>query len=299
MLRHGLLLLVVALSVALGVLVAPARAGAASVPRPALLAQGAGMGDRPSVRVRVMQRALVRHGYSVGATGVDGRFGPLTAAAVRRLQGAWHLAVDGIVGPHTRRVLGLAAGARGRGVPTAARHRGVPTAARHRGGDRPRAAHRVRPAARPAGSPRLRVTDGRRARAPIDAASGSGTSTVGVVLILLVVVGAIIGLAWWWPTGDVTGTGEAVAVPAIATRRAAERRFEGRASRAPPSDDVRELLERIATMRERGRTLGQIAEQLNAERVPTLERWRPGNVQAALGCYQELLVRRSGRRSAQ
>src|SRR4051812_38547543 len=38
-----------------------------------LLAQGVGMRSHPSVRVRAVQRALVRRGYSVGAPGIDGR----------------------------------------------------------------------------------------------------------------------------------------------------------------------------------------------------------------------------------
>src|SRR5215216_4929224 len=77
-------LAVVVAATALVVTPPPARAATA---RPAaLLKQGTGMRSQPSVRVRVLQRALVRQGYSVGAPGVDGRFGPLTAAAVRRLQ---------------------------------------------------------------------------------------------------------------------------------------------------------------------------------------------------------------------
>jgi peptidoglycan hydrolase-like protein with peptidoglycan-binding domain/DNA invertase Pin-like site-specific DNA recombinase len=71
------------------------------------LSEGVGMGARPSAPVRRVQRILERRGFDVGAPGVDGRFGPLTAAAVRRMQAFYGLAADGIVGTKTRRVLNL------------------------------------------------------------------------------------------------------------------------------------------------------------------------------------------------
>ena len=104
---------------------APARAGAATQPAP-VLAQGAGMGAKPSVAVRRVQRVLHSRGYSLGRPGVDGRFGPLTAAAVRRFQADGGLAADGIVGPKTRKVVSRyrappAGGPRPRAAPARAR----------------------------------------------------------------------------------------------------------------------------------------------------------------------------------
>jgi DNA invertase Pin-like site-specific DNA recombinase/cell division septation protein DedD len=84
----------------------PAPASAASTTQP-VLAQGAGMGNTPSAAVRSVQRVLHERGYSLGRPGVDGRFGPLTDAAVRHVQGDYGLAADGIVGVKTRKLLSL------------------------------------------------------------------------------------------------------------------------------------------------------------------------------------------------
>src|SRR3954451_13682760 len=117
-----------------GVLATPilctGRAEAADAPATPVLAQGAGMGAKPSAQVRRVQLALRRRGYDVGAPGVDGRFGPLTAAAVRRLQAAHGVRADGLVGKRTRAALRL----KGRAASTPRRHtpaqRGAATRAR-------------------------------------------------------------------------------------------------------------------------------------------------------------------------
>src|SRR3954471_18947982 len=99
--RRGTWLLVAVAVSALMVMCAPTPAVASDAGRPsALLARGAGF-DRPqgSVPVRALQRRLHAVGTDPGP--VDGRFGPMTEAAVRRFQSARGLVVDGIVGPRT------------------------------------------------------------------------------------------------------------------------------------------------------------------------------------------------------
>jgi peptidoglycan hydrolase-like protein with peptidoglycan-binding domain len=73
--------------------------------RATVLGLGSGL-STPSRAVRSLQTKLTAGGFTPGP--VDGRFGPMTRTAVQRFQQADGLAVDGLVGPHTRR--GLAAG---------------------------------------------------------------------------------------------------------------------------------------------------------------------------------------------
>jgi peptidoglycan hydrolase-like protein with peptidoglycan-binding domain/DNA invertase Pin-like site-specific DNA recombinase len=70
----------------------------------AQLARGAGYGQpQGEPGVRALQRRLRALGHRPGP--VDGLYGPLTEAAVERLQRDTGLSADGIVGPQTRRVL--------------------------------------------------------------------------------------------------------------------------------------------------------------------------------------------------
>ena len=77
-----------------------------SAARVAVLTIGAGYAlQHGSPAVRSLQRQLIEQGIAPGS--VDGRYGPLTAAAVRRFQQALRLTVDGIVGPQTRAALAI------------------------------------------------------------------------------------------------------------------------------------------------------------------------------------------------
>jgi peptidoglycan hydrolase-like protein with peptidoglycan-binding domain len=87
----------------------PARAAEVSTADNGLLTAGAGYTQpEGSTRVREIQRHLRTLGLRPGP--VDGLFGPATKAAVASFQRTAGLAVDGIVGPDTRRALRRASG---------------------------------------------------------------------------------------------------------------------------------------------------------------------------------------------
>jgi peptidoglycan hydrolase-like protein with peptidoglycan-binding domain len=59
--------------------------------------------------VEVLQRILVKRGYTLLAPQVDGIFGRSTEACVVHFQWSHGLNIDGVVGPGTRGALGLTA----------------------------------------------------------------------------------------------------------------------------------------------------------------------------------------------
>lgn len=65
---------------------------------------------RPLMRggdVKRVQQALINLGYSLAPDGVDGFYGSVTEAAVKKFQQDKGIDVDGVVGPETRGKLGL------------------------------------------------------------------------------------------------------------------------------------------------------------------------------------------------
>ena len=108
--RSMLTALVVALALAAGPATAEAKGdGQSAQAEAALIAPGAGYGDpQGSDRVRTLQRRLRRADASPGP--VDGRFGPLTEAAVRRFESRKGIVADGLVGRSTRVALARTVG---------------------------------------------------------------------------------------------------------------------------------------------------------------------------------------------
>ena len=96
----------------------PAAAHATST---TVLARGAGYQHRDgSPQVELLQQRLRRVGVDPGP--IDGRFGPLTEAAVRRYQLRDGLMIDGLAGPQTRTALRHAVKQVGRGAGYGMRH---------------------------------------------------------------------------------------------------------------------------------------------------------------------------------
>jgi DNA invertase Pin-like site-specific DNA recombinase len=120
-----------------------------------------------SLRVREVQRRLKRAGARPGP--VDGLFGPLTRAAVKRFQRRHHVAPTGVVG---RRTLALLRSRTGRG-------------------DERTRARRSDSQSR-TGAPRADLPDATQQSAPAPAPAATETSSTAIATVLALIVGVLL-----------------------------------------------------------------------------------------------------------
>jgi DNA invertase Pin-like site-specific DNA recombinase/peptidoglycan hydrolase-like protein with peptidoglycan-binding domain len=192
---------IVTLTVATVALGAPVSPAVAAPHAAAMLRLGTGLGAKPSVQVRRLQRVLARRGLDLGPSGVDGRFGPFTARAVRGLQARYGLAPDGIVGPMTRRLVGLLATADAARRTRAPRtHAPSPPPATQSPQPQPRITPQQQPQTTP--PPQTTTTRGQRPSRPqparvvtVSAASSSSGPSLAIILAALAALLAAAALA--------------------------------------------------------------------------------------------------------
>ena len=204
-----------------------------------VLYPGSGYAGNGSTRVQALQRRLRGAGFSPGP--VDGRYGPLTEAAVTRFQAAHGLTVSGIAGPVT--LARLARHARHAGQAGHAQHpagtghtqpgTAKPTStskptgtAKPHGTSKPKGTGRSKGAANPAGHPKHAPSPQRshagthhapassqpssnQTRSASSSSSGqpgSSSPSVGLVLLILA-LGVLIGVMGSWLVRSLRGPG--------------------------------------------------------------------------------------------